>query len=188
MIKLNTWQIKRAVRCLRQEGIIAYPTEAVYGLGCNPYNRQVVQRLLMLKQRRWQKGLILIASDYSQLAEFLEPLTVELHQRVFPTWPGPVTWLLPAKPSVPRWLRGCSPLLAVRVTAHPVAKALCRAYGHALVSTSANRGGNSPAKTAFQVRCLFGSRLIGYFVPGQVGDLPRPTEIRNALTNSVLRF
>lgn len=185
---MNTWHLKQAARCLQQQGIIAYPTEAVYGLGCSPYQEQVVKRLLALKQRRWQKGLILIASDYAQLTEFLEPLSVDLQHRIFPTWPGPVTWLLPAKSNVPKWLRGHSPLLAVRITAHPIAKALCQAVGHAVVSTSANRGGKLPAKTASQVRYLLGSHTIDYILPGQLGDSPRPTEIRNALTNTVLRF
>lgn len=184
---INAWHLKRAVEFLRHEGLIAYPTEAVYGLGCDPHSEKAIKRLLACKQRRWQKGLILIAATFPQLEEFIEPLPRELEQKLFPTWPGPVTWLLPAKPRVSRWLKGHSDLIAVRVTAHPQAQALCQCWGNAVVSTSANRSGQRAAKTAFQVRRQFGAQLIDYILPGSVGTLARPTEIRHALTNTVLR-
>jgi L-threonylcarbamoyladenylate synthase len=183
---MNLWHLQQATRYLKNGGIIAYPTEAIYGLGCDPLNEAAVARLLCLKQRPWQKGLILIAADYAALEIFLEPLTPVLQQRVFPTWPGPVTWLLPARASVPLGLRGQSSQLAVRVTAHPQVVALCTHWGGAIVSTSANRSGRPAAKTALQVRRIFGSH-IDYIVSGQVGGRLRPSEIREALTNTVLR-
>ena len=183
---MNTWHLKQAVRLITAGGIIAYPTEAVFGLGCDPNNEMAVTRLLALKQRSWQKGLILIAADYTGLAPFLKPLTPSLEQRVFATWPGPVTWLLPAKPSVPYWLRGQSSRLAVRVTAHPQTITLCQHWGGALVSTSANLSKRPPAKTALKVRQIFG-HTIDYIVPGAVGKRQRPSEIRDGLTNVVIR-
>jgi L-threonylcarbamoyladenylate synthase len=183
---MNFWHLQQTTRYLKKSGIIAYPTEAIYGLGCDPLNEAAVARLLTLKQRPWQKGLILIAADYAQLEIFLEPLTPTLQQRVFPTWPGPVTWLLPARPEVPLWLRGQSTQLAVRVTAHPQAMAVCTHWGGAIVSTSANRSGKPAAKTALQVRRIFGQQ-VDYIVSGQVGGQQRPSEIREALTNTVLR-
>jgi L-threonylcarbamoyladenylate synthase len=183
---MTDWHIKQAVRCLTAGGIIAYPTEAVYGLGCDPLNEIAVNHLLALKQRSWQKGLILIAVDFVQLTLFLEPLTPTLKKRVFATWPGTVTWLLPAKPDVPRLLRGKSSQLAVRVTAHPHAAALCQQWGGAIVSTSANLTNRPAARTAFKVRQVFGDTL-DYIVPGQVGGCTRPSEIRDGLTNTVLR-
>jgi L-threonylcarbamoyladenylate synthase len=182
---LNTWHLKQANHCLKTGGIIAYPTEAVYGLGCSPFNQAAVTRLLKIKQRPWQKGLILIAANYAQLATFLEPLSQTIQQRVFATWPGAITWLLPAKPWVPCWLRGQSNLLAVRVTAHPQTKALCQYWGNALVSTSANISGHPACRTAFKVRCI--NAHIDYILPGKVGQRQRPSEIRDALTNKVLR-
>jgi L-threonylcarbamoyladenylate synthase len=174
------------VRYLKAGGIIAYPTEAVIGLGCDPLNEKAVARLLALKQRPWQKGLILIAADYAQLVPFLEPLTPTLEKRVFAVWPGPVTWLLPAKPTVPHYLRGQSSKLAVRVTAHPQTAALCQHWGGTLVSTSANISGQSAPKTALKVRRTF-AQTIDYIMPGTVGGRQRPSEIRDALTNTVLR-
>lgn len=178
--------MKEAVRSLKAGGIIAYPTEAVYGLGCDPLNEKAVLRLLALKQRSWEKGLILIAADFAQLVPFLEPLTPILEKRVFAEWPGPVTWLLPAKSNVPYWLRGQSSKLAVRVTAHPEVVALCQQWGGALVSTSANLSGQPAAKTAVDVQNIF-APTIDYIVSGAVGERERPSEIRDAVTNTVLR-
>lgn len=183
---MNGWHLRQAVRCLREGGIIAYPTEAVYGLGCDPWNPDAVARLLELKQRPWQKGLILIAADFAQLQPLLQPLSAELQAQVLPSWPGPVTWLLPTHSAIPEWLRGQHSSLAVRVTAHPVAAALCRAWGGPLISTSANKAGKPPARSSLALRLPLGKR-VDKIVPGQLGGLSRPTEIRDPLTRRVLR-
>lgn len=180
------WRLKQAARVLRRGGIVAYPTEAVYGLGCDPRDRDAVRRLLRLKGRRAGKGLILIAAEFAQVERFLVPVGPDIMQRVLATWPGPVTWLWPARPEIPHWLRGSHQSLAVRVTAHPLAVALCREAGMALVSTSANRSGRPPARTALTVRRSFGDAL-DFILPGPVGGLARPTEIRDALTGAVVR-
>ncbi|MDM8569696.1 Sua5/YciO/YrdC/YwlC family protein [Thiotrichales bacterium HSG1] len=178
--------IKQAVQYLKQGKIIAYPTEAVYGLGCDPYNETALKNLLKLKQRSWKKGLILIASDYKQLEPFLQSLTPELKDKVFASWPGAITWLLPAKIGVSHYLRGSSYKLAVRVTAHPQTVILCQQWGKALVSTSANISATPAAITSLQVQHELGDK-IDYLLPGQVGELQRPSEIRDALTDEVLR-
>lgn len=183
---MTQWHIKQAVRHIVAGGIIAYPTEAVYGLGCDPFNQQAVENLLALKQRDWRKGLILIAANYEQLRPLLQPLTSEIQQRVFATWPGHVTWLLPAKPEVPQWLRGHSDKLAVRITAHPIAATLCQHWQFPLVSTSANISQHKAATTVLQVRRIFNNSLT-YIVPGYVGKHSKPSEIRDALTNTLLR-
>jgi L-threonylcarbamoyladenylate synthase len=174
------------LRLLRRGGVIAYPTEAVYGLGCDPRNRAAVQRLLALKRRSWKKGLILIAADFSQLQPFIRPLSAAVRARIMPTWPGPVTWLLPARSDVPRWLRGQSSKIAVRVTAHPPVVRLCRAFGGALVSTSANRSGQPPARQASEVRRQFGAEL-DYILPGATGGRLLPSAIRDGLSGEVAR-
>lgn len=183
---MSEWHIKRAAESLRSGAVIAYPTEAVWGLGCDPLNGEAVTRLLEIKRRPLHKGLILIAAHARQLLPFIEPLTAALERKVMATWPGPVTWLLPARPDTPYWLRGAHSSIAVRVTAHPVASALCRRYGGALVSTSANRAGRPPARTYLQVRRRCG-REVDYLVPGAVGARARPTEIRDALSGAVVR-
>jgi L-threonylcarbamoyladenylate synthase len=183
---LSDWHLKRAAEVLRRDGIVAYPTEAVYGLGCKPLEREAVLRLLAIKHRPARKGLILIAADLRQLEPFLDAIDPGALRRIEATWPGPVTWLWPARAWVPTWLRGPHPSLAVRVTAHPIAAALCRRAGSALVSTSANRSGRPPARNALAVRRVFGDN-VDYIMPEEVGGRERPTEIRDALTGRVVR-
>ena len=184
-LKPRQFALHRAVRVLRAGGVIAYPTEAVYGLGCDPLNRQAVDRLLAIKQRPLSKGLILIASRFDQLAPFVQRLPDALRRRLDETWPGPVTWLLPANPATPRWLRGEHASLAVRVTAHPLAAALCDSFGGAIVSTSANPSGRPPARSALQVRLRCPG--VDLVMHGATGGLMRPTAIRDAITGRVLR-
>ncbi len=161
---------------LARGGLIAYPTESCYGLGCDPNNRAAVLRLLKLKRRPQSKGLILIASHYHQVAPYLKPLTVAEQQRLQQAGAQGVTYLMPAKPACPRWLRGAHDTLAVRLTAHPFAKMLCRRTGHALVSTSANRSGLRPARTYRQCERLFGDSVR--VLRGRVGKRKRPSTIR----------
>ena len=175
-----------AYRALRAGGVIAYPTEAVWGLGCDPENAHAVQRLLQIKRRPEHKGLILIAANFEQLRPYLGPLPPARLLQVQHSWPGPNTWLLPASPRVPRWIRGDSPRVAVRVTAHPLAQALCYVFGGPLVSTSANRNGGNPARSALQVRRQLG-RELDFILPGGLGGLARPTPIRDALTGKLIR-
>ncbi|MCC5858747.1 MAG: Sua5/YciO/YrdC/YwlC family protein [Ectothiorhodospiraceae bacterium] len=175
-----------ALRCLQTGGVIAYPTEAVFGLGCDPLNAEAVARLLAIKGRSADKGLILISHDRASLNPWLQPVPPALEDRLAASWPGPVTWVLPVQPWVPRWLTGSRDTLAVRVTAHSGAAALCRAYGGPLVSTSANRSGHPPARTALQARCRLGRR-VDLVVPGPTGGLNRPSEIRDGRSGRVLR-
>lgn len=143
-------------------------------------------RLLALKERPWQKGLILIASHQSQLAPYLEPIAPAVQDKLSQTWPGPVTWLLPALAEVPYWLRGEHRTLAVRVTAHPLAAALCDCLGGPIVSTSANRAGHEPARKALSVQRELGSE-VDYILHGELGESEKPTEIRDGLTGRIIR-
>ena len=184
-IRWSRFALRRAAEILRRGGVVAYPTEAVYGLGCDPLNEEAVKYVLAIKQRPVEKGLILIASQFEQLKPFVLAVSPEIQERLDESWPGPVTWLLPARPTTPRWLSGEHDSLAVRVTAHPLAGALCEAFGGAIVSTSANPAGRPPARSALQarIRCP-GVDLI---LQGPTGPLARPTPIRDAVTGRVLR-
>lgn len=179
-------ELAAACRALAAGGIVAYPTEAVFGLGCNPADAGAVARLLALKGRPADKGVIVIAHDLAAAERGLAPLDATLRARVEPTWPGPVTWLLPAAVDCPRGLRGEHDTLAVRITAHPVAAALCRAWGGGLVSTSANRAGGEAARDADAVRALFGDELDA-IVDGPTGGQERPTPIRDARSGRTVR-
>ena len=184
--KTRPWPLGQAARVLRDGGIVAYPTEAVFGLGCDPANSAAVERLIALKRRDVGKGLILIASKRRQLAPFVAPLSEQLEAQLEATWPGPVTWLLPTRPDVPHWLHGRHPSIAVRVTAHPLAAALCDAFGGAIVSTSANLAGRPPARSPLRVRRIFGAG-VDRILHGPLGGLARPTEIRDGRSGRTVR-
>ncbi|MFI3189275.1 threonylcarbamoyl-AMP synthase [Crenothrix sp. D3] len=177
--------ITAAVQQLNAGKVIAYPTEAVYGLGCNPLNEAAVMHLLDIKQRPIEKGLILIAASLQQLEPYLI-LNDEILARITPTWPGPVTWVIPAQASVPKWLTGEHNSLAVRVTAHPVAQQLCRDYGHPLVSTSANETTQPALRAAAEVLSVFADRDI-FILDGKVGELGQETAIYDAVSGTRLR-
>jgi L-threonylcarbamoyladenylate synthase len=161
---------------LAQGGLIAYPTESCYGLGCDPANRVAVQRLLKLKQRPQRKGLILIASSYQQVARYLQPLNPAQQQRLQEAGEQTTTCLMPVKKTAPRWLRGEHDTLAVRLTAHASAKRLCQGVRSALVSTSANQSGQRSTRTYAECQRLFGKKV--WVLPGIVGKRRQPSTIQ----------
>ena len=177
--------LRLAARVIAQGGIIAYPTEAVYGLGCDPRDAAAISRLLAMKGRTAHKGFIVIAAEANQLTGLVCYPNVAIRERVLAVWPGPVTWVLPAETGLLTELTGGRGTLAVRVTAHATARALCLIAGP-LVSTSANLSGHRPARNLLQARAQFRGR-VDYYVPGDVGDSAGPTEIRDALSGRVLR-
>jgi L-threonylcarbamoyladenylate synthase len=170
---------------LKRGGLIAYPTESCYGLGCDPANRGAVQRLLKLKGRPQRKGLILIAAAFRQLRPYLAGLSAADQQKIAATWPGPHTWLLPAARACPPWLTGGHSAIAVRVTAHPDAARLCRSLDMPLVSTSANASGAKPAKTFRECLRLFGAKAT--VIPGRIGKRRRPSTIHDFATGAIIR-
>ncbi len=179
--------IVHAVELLNNEHVIAYPTEAVFGVGCDPDSEKAVMNLLTLKQRPVDKGLILIAANFEQLKPYIDATQLSDKQltTVFSCWPGPVTFVFPASTSTPRWLTGRFNSLAVRVTDHPLVVALCEAYGKPLVSTSANLSGQPPCRTTEEVHLQFGADFP--VVDGRTGGRQNPSEIRDALTGKLFR-
>ncbi|MDH3310444.1 MAG: Sua5/YciO/YrdC/YwlC family protein [Gammaproteobacteria bacterium] len=174
--------LARAARIIKHGGVVAYATEYCFGLGCDPMNRSAVLRLLRIKHRPVQKGLIVLAANREQLAPYVEAIPPD----VADTWPGPYTWLLPARTGVPGWITGEHPRIALRITAHAQAAALCRTVGMAIVSTSANRGGGRPTRSYRDAVRQFRG-VVDYVLPGVVGDAPAPTPIRDAVTGVLLR-
>lgn len=174
------------VAALGRGGIIAYPTEGVWGLGCDPDNEAALRALISLKGRDSEKGLILIAGSIDELADWLEGLDGDAMARLESTWPGPNTWLIPDNGRAKPLLRGAHPTLAVRVSDHPLVQTLCAAWGGPLVSTSANRAGEPPAMSAEQVRATFGDAL-DVVVEGRLGGRDRPSTIRDLLSDRILR-
>jgi L-threonylcarbamoyladenylate synthase len=168
---------EEAAQCLSAGGVIAYPTEGVFGLGCDPFNPQAVQRLLQLKQRARDNGLILIGSGLNQLLDLIHnPLCAEALE-AFSRWPAAVTIVFPASAKVPALVRGRHAGVALRVTAHPLANRLCQLFGKPVVSTSANRSGIPPALNVSTVAREFGDKIDG-ILPGELLQPGQPSLIR----------
>ncbi len=181
----ETERMARAADAILAGGVIACPTEAVYGLSCLPRDRQALERLLDLKNRPAEKGFIVAAAAIEQLQGLVEVEGSPMIEEIRASWPGPVTWILPAHADAPEWLFGASQDLAVRVTAHPILAGLCEQCGP-LVSTSANLSGAEPARSARQVAEYFAGQL-DYILDGKLGDSGRPSEIRHGLDGAILR-
>lgn len=186
-----TSSVAEAAAFLTQGQVLAYPTEAVWGLGCDPYNEQAFNEILRLKQRPIEKGVILLAGQLSQVEHLLESLSIDMRQKIIATWENPTqsdratTWLLPANEQIPQWIRGQHPLVAVRVTNHPLCKDLCAAFGGFIVSTSANPAGLTPARSIDQTRAYFSDELN--YLSGELGECQQPSRIIDATTGQIIR-
>ncbi len=179
-------RIRRTAACVRRGGVVAYPTEAVFGIGCLPDDDAALERVLRIKRRSWRKGLLIIGASLEQIDRWAMLERSSLLDEILASWPGPCTWVLPARPRTPARLTGGRHTIAVRCTAHPIAAELCRQAGTALVSTSANPSGRPPLRRAIDVRNTLG-KLVDDVLPGPLGGLGSPTPIRDGLTGRVLR-
>lgn len=185
MSALQKEQITKAVQLLQNGEVVAYPTEAVFGLGCDPFNEQAMQKLLHVKQRPLEKGVILIASKIEQIMDLVELENQPWQQQVEDSWPGPVTWVLPVKKALPNWITGGRESLAVRVSSHPTVCTLCDVFAGAVVSTSANLSGQEPAKSCQQIQQIFQDQV--YCLDGSLGQLSQPTQIWDAVSLKQIR-
>ena len=168
--------VAQAVAQLRDAGVILHATEGVWGLACDPFNEDAVARLLGLKSRAVQKGLIVVGANERQFSSELMTLAPDQLRMVRDSWPGPVTWLLPNQ-RFADWVTGGRDTVAVRVSAHPQVRALSVAFSGPLVSTSANPAGLAPALDEDQARSYF-PHGIAYVLPGDVLEPGAPSSIR----------
>ena len=186
-----TTSVAEAAQCLKDGNVLAYPTEAVWGLGCDPFNERAFNEILTLKQRPIEKGVILLAGQVSQVEHLLVQLSPERQQAVIQSWnetshhDRATTWLLPADEQIPPWIRGKHPKVAVRVTNHPLCIALCHAFDGFIVSTSANLAGQAPARSLQDVNQYFGSNLN--YLNGDLGLSQEPSRILDAATGQIIR-
>ncbi len=184
-------KISSCVHALHSGGVIAYPTEAVWGLGCDPFNAEAVAYILELKQRAWQKGVILVAAEESQFEFILHDLEKEHREKMRASWPGHTTWLVPHQERIPQWVCGEHDTIALRVSAHPIVGALCKAFNGPIVSTSLNPQGFPPALTQYKSRCYFSKRNTQErpltFAPGHVGAHGVPSQIIDLLSGKIIR-
>lgn len=172
---------------LQRNQVVAYPTEAVFGLGCNPHNEAALQALLRLKQRPIEKGLIVIAHKLELLLPFIDQsrLNEEAWQHFHQPTDKAITWVMPACVGVPRFLTGRFDSIAVRLCNVEAVAALCEASGFALTSTSANLSGLPPCRTATEVKRQFGAAFPVLDLP--TGGRTNPSEIRDIFTRQIFR-
>lgn len=175
------------VEKLKQHQVVAYPTEAVFGLGCNPKSEQAVRALLTLKQRPEEKGLILIAPTLDFLLPYIDE--TRLSKAEWKRFEQPsdraITWIVPAKKDVPKYIKGKFDSIAVRLSRVPAVIELCNATGFALTSTSANLTGKPPCRTAFEVAKQFGHNFP--ILNEKTGGKHNPSEIRDIFTQHIFR-
>ena len=183
---MNTITIQQATTIIQRGGVIAYPTESVYGLGCDPMQPTAVEKILKIKNRHQKKGLILIASDWAQVAHFIQPVASDALKEAHRVWPGPYTWVFPANHHVPPWIRGEHTGVAIRITAHPVCRALCTAINGPIVSTSANLSGKPSIRNIHALRAQLGKKIEG-IVAGELGGAPTPCRIQDVQSGKILR-
>lgn len=178
--------IEQAVQVIHEGGLLVYPTEAVYGLGCDFRNQQAVEKLLTLKQRPVSKGLILLASHIGHILPLIKPARRTHLARALKTWPGHHTWVFPKTAEVPDWISGHHDSIAVRVSSHPVIKQLCSALHQPVVSTSANVSGRKTARTCQDTQQLWGHQ-VSYYLDLPLGEEQNPSPIRMASDGSSFR-
>ncbi|WP_017942608.1 MULTISPECIES: L-threonylcarbamoyladenylate synthase [unclassified Thioalkalivibrio] len=183
---LLTADIDPVAQTVRDGGVIAYPTEAVFGLGCRPDIPEAIERILEIKGRPAAKGVIVVTDTLERLGEWLAPLPEAHRAAIEASWPGPTTWLLPVTAACPPLLRGEHDSLAVRVTAYPATRALCAAAESALISTSANRAGEEPCRNWDCVASQLGAG-IDAILQAECGGRDTPSAIRDARTGAWLR-
>lgn len=184
----NSLKFKEAAEVFTQGGVIAYPTEAVFGLGCDPDNDEAIQKLLSIKQRSADKGLILLAANYSQLLPYVDDsaISIESRRKILSRWPDAITQVLPANKNISLLLCGDFDTIAVRITSHEDVVALCKQTNKAIVSTSANLAGEPPATTWQEVEKQLGDK-VDFIVKGRTSGLLKPSTIINGITGELIR-
>ena len=186
-----TTSVVEAAQCLHKGQVLAYPTEAVWGLGCDPFNELAFHEILRLKQRPIEKGVILLAAQIAQVEPLLKDLSPEMYEQVINSWSNrkpnerATTWLLPAGEHIPAWIKDNHSKVAVRVTTHSLCVALCNAFNGFIVSTSANPAGLEPARSLQEASRYFSGDMN--YLNGDLGLSREPSRIIDAETGEVIR-
>ena len=170
-------QINKAVECVRQGGVIVYPTESVYGLGCDPFNRLACEKIMALKQRENKAGFICLLSSLQHLNSLISPIRVIEYNKIKSSELDHVSWILPAKADLPDWLKTSDNTICVRYSQHQVVKQLCDLLGQSIISTSANLQGQKSVETIEQAKKVFGQK-VDYYLDMPVGSNSSVSTIR----------
>lgn len=185
---MSWWHLRQAVLSLQAGGVIAHATEGVWGLACDPDNLAAVARILILKDRAVERGLILLGHRAEVFAAELASLSAADGATAVAAWPGPATFVVPNVAPTPwaHWVTGGHAGVAVRVPGHAQARLLCASFGGAVVSTSANPSGRSAPTSEMKVRAYFGQN-IDFYLPGEVLQPGKPSSIHDFASSQTLR-
>ena len=175
-------KVSQAKVILKNGGVVAYSTETVLGLGCDPHNQQAVHRILWLKNRAVENGLITLVDSLTSLQQYSTLLSANQIDSIASA--KNTTWLVPANEQVPTWVRGKHEKLAVRITQHPIAKPLSAAT-QGIISTSANISSYKILADQNEIRNWFGPH-VDYIIVGETGS-NTPSEIKDLITGEQLR-
>lgn len=151
--------VERAVGCLRQGGIVAFPTETCYGLAVDPFSCSAVASLFRVKKRHAEKPLLLLIDSQERLPAIVTAIPPEYIPLMDQYWPGPLTLVFPARKEISRQVTGNTGTVGVRISPHPLALELVRKMAQPLTATSANISGFPPARSAAEVLAMFHDRL-----------------------------
>lgn len=186
---MNNIQVLKAIDVISKGGILAYPTEAVYGLGCDPDNSKALEKIIEIKKRDTKKGLILIGSSFSNFYNYVDLSQVTKDDMLFTEkyWPGFFTFIFPASNNVSKYIKGDYNSVAIRVSNHPFIVQLCSLLGKPIVSTSANFTGESPCTSFIEVKNILGN-LVDYVVDGPTLGCLKPSQIIDLKTKKIVRY
>jgi L-threonylcarbamoyladenylate synthase len=151
--------VQEAAKIVRLGGLVAIPTDTLYGLAADPFSAEAVARVFAAKGRRSDRALPLIAADAAQIATRLSPLPAAGLRLAARFWPGPLTLIVPAPAGLAADVTGGTGGVAVRVPQHAVARAICQAAGMPITATSANRSGAPPTADPDVVEQTLGAVL-----------------------------
>ena len=178
-------EVKDVICHLKSGEVIGYPTEAVYGIGCDPWNQSSVEKIAKIKGRKKRQTFLMVASSIDQLTDLID--ISRLSSQVKSSWPGHTTWLIKAKENVPYWLQDeQTNKVGVRISNHPLVRELCSEYGKPIISTSANISGKEEIKNQQEFMKTFSSD-INYLVDGDLGDYDKASMIIDMETNKKIR-
>ncbi|QCI16715.1 L-threonylcarbamoyladenylate synthase type 1 TsaC [Buchnera aphidicola (Aphis craccivora)] len=188
---IKNFHLNSLVYCIQKlycKKIIAYPTESMFGLGCDPDSKIAVDKLLNLKKRNIKKGFILVAAYYNQIKKYIDETKISVNQKknMFHYWPGHFTFLVPSSSLTPYWLTGKSNNIAVRISNHLSIVKLCNTFGKPLISTSANFSNMPPCLTRESVLKNFGKDFPLF--NGNIGDEKNPSKIINIMNGNLIRY
>lgn len=181
-------EIQKAIQVLNQGGVIICPTEGIYGFSCIANNIDAVKRIIEIKKRDDNKGLILVSDSIEKVKKLIdiEKIPKESLDLMHKLWPGHHTFVVPCNSNINALLTGNRHTIAIRISSFDVLSSLCKDLTYPIVSTSANISGQDPISTLDMLEKEFG-HVVDYILKKNCQGLKKSSTIHDALTGQILR-